>query len=117
MDKGLTTASDTLFGKTPTTGELAKKAGEFKSEYLKEGLRLSDKDAIALATKQLTPGSIRTYGPSLALAGAAAYGLGAFDDPEDLDEAARKRRRDVLQRLRHRHAKTPSSKAIQVVMW
>jgi hypothetical protein len=105
MDKGLTTASDTLFGKTPTTGELAKKAGEFKSEYLKEGLRLSDKDAIALATKQLTPGSIRTYGPSLALAGAAALGLGALDDPEDLDEAAR-----IEAERRFAEASSPSRK-------
>jgi len=38
-------------------------------------------------TKDLSPGVIRKYGPSLALAGGAAYLAGAFDppDPEDFD--------------------------------
>jgi hypothetical protein len=104
-DEGLTTASDTLFGKTPTTGDLAKKAGEFKSEYLKEGIKLSDSDAIALATKDLTPGPIRKYGPSLALAGGAAYLGGVFDAPEDPDKEAR----EEAQR-RFEEASSPSRK-------
>jgi hypothetical protein len=43
----------------------------------------------AKAIAKAQPNMFATYGPSLALAGGAAYLGGAFDDPEDLDEAAR----------------------------
>ena len=90
IDSGLTDTSNLLFGKTPASGDIAKQAGEFKSEYLKEGIKLSDKDAIAMATNKLTPGPIRTFGPTLAIAGGAALAGGLFDAPEDPDAEARK---------------------------
>ena len=90
IDSGLTDTSNLLFGKTPASGKIAEQAGAFKSEYLKEGIKLSDKDAIAMATNKLVPGPIRTYGPSLALAGGAALAGGVFDAPEDPDAEARR---------------------------
>jgi hypothetical protein len=58
------------------------------------------------AAASAQPSMPAMYGPSLALAGGAAYlGLGAFDDPEDLDEAAR-----IEAERRFAEASSPSRK-------
>ena len=75
-------ASDFMFGKKPTQTEIFAKAAEFQKNAAAKNLVLSSKDAIAMATKELSPGFLRTVGPSAALGIAALSGSGAFDVPE-----------------------------------
>ena len=77
---------DLLTGGTPTDAEIYKLAGEKVAQAQQAGLQLSSDAAIKAATEELTPGLLRTYGPSLALAGGAAYAGGMFDTPEPDDE-------------------------------
>ena len=77
---------DLLTGGTPTDAEIYKLAGEKVAQAQQAGLQLSSDAAVKAATSELTPGLIRTYGPSLALAGGAAYAGGMFDTPEPEDE-------------------------------
>jgi len=77
---------DLLTGGTPTDAEIYKLAGEKVAQAQQAGLQLSSDAAIKAATEELTPGLLRTYGPSLALAGGAAYAGGMFDTPEPEDE-------------------------------
>lgn len=76
-------AMDFLTGGTPSDDAIYKLAGEKIAAAKQAGLELASSDAIAAATKELTPGFLRTYGPSVALAGAGAYASGFFDKPED----------------------------------
>ena len=83
------TATDYLFqgGKSDAAVNLAKeKAGQ---AYLKDmaaaGVPPSEA-GLAAAKAAAGPGMLATYGPSLALAGTAAYAGGAFDTPEDPPE-------------------------------
>jgi len=94
---------DVLAGKSPSSGDIAKEAAKVKALYLKEGIEISNANAIAAATESLTPGPIRAYGPSLAIAGLAGIPLGFYDDPEDPDKAARE---EAAQRARE--AMSPS---------
>jgi hypothetical protein len=75
--------SDLMFGTDATQAELFAKAGQFQKDALAKGYTLSSKEAMALAQKQLNPGIIRKYGPSLALAGVAGVAGGMFDVPEE----------------------------------
>ena len=79
-DKGV----DFLTGGTPSQSaidaEAARLMAENPSVYGGVG---GGKLAQEAATKALTPGFVRAYGPSLALAGTAAYAGGFFDAPED----------------------------------
>ena len=75
--------SDVLFGTDATQSELFAKAGQFQKDALAEGYTLGSKEAMAMAKKELNPGIIRKYGPSLALAGVAGAAGGMFDVPEE----------------------------------
>jgi hypothetical protein len=79
-DKGV----DFLTGGTPSQSaidaEAARLMAENPSVYGGVGGGKLAQDA---ATKALTPGLVRAYGPSLALAGTAAYAGGFFDAPEE----------------------------------
>jgi hypothetical protein len=72
---------DFLTGGTPATGDIQAKAAEILGADT-TGKMTYDK-AFELAKSQLTPGILRTYGPSAALAGTAAYAGGFFDAPEE----------------------------------
>ena len=74
--------SETLFGKTPTDVEIAKKAGELTKTYADQGVKLTSKQAIEMAKKEIGPGIIRRFGPSAALGIAGLSAAGAFDTPE-----------------------------------
>ena len=74
---------DFLTGGTPADTDIYKLAGEKMAAAESAGVTLSSEAALKSATAQLTPGMIRTYGPSLALAGTAAYAGGMFDTPEE----------------------------------
>jgi hypothetical protein len=69
----------------PSQELLFQRAGELQNAALKEGLKLSGEQALAMATKELSAGALRTYGP-LAGLGLGVMGLsGAFEQPEMSD--------------------------------
>jgi hypothetical protein len=74
---------DVLTGAEPSRDAVLTRAAEINTELASKGLeKFSTTDAIASATKELSPGFLRTYGPTAALgAGALALG-GAFKVPE-----------------------------------
>ena len=78
----LTKASDFFTGAKPTDPAIYQLAAEKQALAASKGLKLSTTDAVAAATKQLSPGIIRTYGPTAALVGGAALAGGAFKKPE-----------------------------------
>ena len=83
MDKTM----DFLTGGTPSQDAILQRASEINQELAANNLtQLSTKDAIAQATKELSPGLIRTFGPTAALAGAGLYAGGFFDAPEQPPE-------------------------------
>ena len=73
---------DFLTGGTPTDTDIYKLAGEKMAAARKAGVSLTGDAAIQAATAELTPGMIRTYGPSALLASTAAYAGGMFDTPD-----------------------------------
>lgn len=78
---------DFLTGGAPSQDAILQRASEINQELAANNLaQLSTKDAIAQATKELSPGLIRTYGPTAALAGAGLYAGGFFDTPEQPPE-------------------------------
>ena len=74
----LESIKETIMPSDPTAAQIAQKSQELMSI----NPNLASADAIALAQKELTPGFLRKYGPSIALAGLGAGALGAFDAPE-----------------------------------
>ena len=85
-------AMDFLTGSDPTFTQKNKLA----LDYIKEsGGKLSYDKALEMATSELTPGLLRTYGPSLALAGGATYLAGGFT-PQELDEMSDEERLAAL---------------------
>ena len=77
------TAMDFLTGGTPSQDAILQRASEINKELVSKGLKeLSTKDAIARATEQLSPGFIRKFGPSAALATAGLAAGGFFTKPE-----------------------------------
>ena len=78
------TTMDFLTGGTPSQDAILQRASEINTELASKGLKeLSTKDAIARATEQLSPGFIRKFGPSAALATAGLAAGGFFDKPEE----------------------------------
>jgi len=82
--KAYDTAADYLFPPDPTPEAIGVKAAELMQNNPtvyggEEGRKL----AFAAAKENLSPGIIKQYGPSLALAGGAAYLGGAFDQTEE----------------------------------
>jgi len=78
----LESIKETIMPSDPTSAQIAQKSQELMSI----NPELTSSDAIALAQKELTPGFLRKYGPSIALAGLGAGALGAFDAPEVEEE-------------------------------
>jgi hypothetical protein len=76
-------AMDFLTGGDPTFTQKNQLALDFVKE---SGGKLSYDKALEMATAELTPGLIRTYGPTAALAGGATYLAGGFDTPEPDDD-------------------------------
>lgn len=76
---------DFLFGTEPSQELIFEKAEQLQNAALDKGLELSGKEAIEMATQELTPGTFRKYGPSVALGLLGANALGMFDAPE-MDE-------------------------------
>ena len=85
-------AMDFLTGSDPTFAQKNKLALDFVKE---SGGKLTYDKALEMATAELTPGLIRTYGPSLALAGGATYLAGGFT-PQELDEMSDEERLAAL---------------------
>jgi len=81
-----TKTMDFLTGGAPSDEAIYKLAGEKIAAAKQAGIELTSSDALAAATKELTPGLLRTYGPTAALAGAGLYAGGFFDTPEDPPE-------------------------------
>ena len=82
LKSGVKSVGDTLMPSGPTDQEIAKKAGELTKTYADQGVKLTSKQAIEMAKDSIGPGFLTKYGPTAALAGAALYGGGAFDVPE-----------------------------------
>jgi hypothetical protein len=76
-------ASDLLFGQSPTQDAIGQRAGELMKNN--PGVYTSE-TALAAATKELTPGVMRKFLPSVALAGGATYLAGGFEAPEVPEE-------------------------------
>ena len=84
-------AMDFLTGGTPADADIYKLAQQKIAAAEQAGLTGAaleevKKNAVKSATAQLTPGIIRTYGPTAALAGAGLYAGGAFDKPDEDDD-------------------------------
>ena len=70
----------------PTTAQAAEKAAAINKALVKANLEeLSTKEALARATKELTPSPLKKWGPLGAGAAALAYAGGAFDEAEQGD--------------------------------
>ena len=76
-------AMDFLTGSDPTFAQKNKLALDFVKE---SGGKLSYDKALEMATAELTPGLVRTYGPTAALAGAGLYAAGLSDKPDEDDD-------------------------------
>lgn len=69
----------------PSQELLFQRAGELQNSALQKGLKLSGEKALEMATKELSAGALRTYGPLAGLGLGAMYLSGGFDAPE-MDE-------------------------------
>ena len=74
----LDSAKEFIMPSDPSADAIAQKS----QELMNVNPSLSSSDAVALATKELTPTFLEKVGPSLLLAGGAAYAGGAFEKPE-----------------------------------
>ena len=82
-------ASDLVSGKSYTAKNVLDAAKVEDLSYLSPAQQLAiEKEASAVA-KSLSAGLPRKYGPSLAVAGAGAYAVGAFDAPDTKQPEAR----------------------------
>jgi len=75
-------AKDLFMPAGPTQSDIITRAGQLQQQAAAQNLTLSGTEAMAAATKELTPGIIRTFGPAAAAAGVGLYASGAFDVPE-----------------------------------
>jgi len=73
----------------PTQSDIITRAGQLQQQAAAQKLTLSGADAMAAATKELTPGMLRTYGPAAALGTAGAAAAGFFSAPEEEPEEER----------------------------
>ena len=85
------TASDFVTGGKPTSADLIKEANRLMATAPSGTLTFSS--ALKLATQDLTPGPLRTYGPTLAAAG-LGYMFFGDDDPAKKAEQERLARED-----------------------
>lgn len=100
------TASDILTGGKPTNSEIFQKANELMA--MDPSGRLTFDSAVEMATKDLTPGMLRAYGPTLALGTAGYAGYEAMQpDPGKLEEQEKQKLEDERrERLRRYHETT-----------
>jgi hypothetical protein len=66
----------------PTNAELFAEVSELQTAAAAEGVTLSQKQALDMATKNLTPGLISQYAPLAAVGTAAMGAFGGFETPE-----------------------------------
>lgn len=66
----------------PTDAELFAEVSELQTAAAAEGVTLSQKQALEMATKNLTPGLISQYAPLAAVGTAAMGAFGGFETPE-----------------------------------
>ncbi len=92
-------AQEFIMPSDPTAADIAQKS----KELMQINPSLSSADATALATKELTPGFIEKFGPSVALAGLGAGALGFFDTPEE-EEVTFVTGADLLEQDRDKYA-------------
>jgi hypothetical protein len=67
----------------PTNAELFKEVSKLQTAAAAEGVTLSQKQALEMATKNLTPGLISQYAPLAAVGTAAMGAFGGFETPEE----------------------------------
>ena len=67
----------------PTNAELFAEVSELQTAAAAEGVTLSQKQALDMATKNLTPGLISQYAPLAAVGTAALGAFGGFETPEE----------------------------------
>jgi len=89
------TASDFVTGGKPTSADLIKEANRLVDTDTSGKLTFSS--ALKLATQDLTPGPLRTYGPTLAAAGLGYMFLGD-DDPAKKAEQERLAKEDDIRK-------------------
>ncbi len=85
----LAAAKDLFMPAGPTQSDIITRAGQLQQQAATQNLTLSGADAMAAATKELTPGMLRTYGPAAALGTAGAAAAGFFSAPEEEPEEER----------------------------
>jgi len=102
LDEGLTDVGDWMY-RAGDTEEVVKQRIRDAEDAFKARYRGATTEQIIAAGREAAPSLVAQYGVPGALAGLAAYGLGAFDppkkDPGETDEAFRERVRE-LQRNR-----------------
>jgi len=82
-------AKDVFMPAGPTQSDIITRAGQLQQQAAAQNLTLSGADAMAAATKELTPGLLRTFGPAAALGTAGAAAAGFFSAPEEEPEEER----------------------------
>jgi Ca2+-binding RTX toxin-like protein len=84
----LDTAGDYLFRGGQSVDDIATEAAKLKSAYVADALKYNvpaTAAGLADAAANAQPNLIQQFGPTLALGGAGAYALGAFDQEEQID--------------------------------
>jgi hypothetical protein len=82
-------AKDVFMPAGPTQSDIITRAGQLQQQAAAQNLTLTGADAMAAATKELTPGLLRAYGPAAALGTAGAAAAGFFSAPEEEPEEER----------------------------
>ena len=85
----LAAAKDLFMPAGPTQSDIITRAGQLQQQAAAQNLKLTGAEAMAAATKELTPGLLRTYGPAAALGTAGAAAAGFFSAPEEEPEEER----------------------------
>jgi len=85
----LAAAKDLFMPAGPTQGDIVAKAAQLQQQAAAKNLTLSGAEAMAAATKELSPSMLRTFGPAAAVAGGALIAGGAIDKPEEDPEEER----------------------------
>jgi len=85
----LAAAKDLFMPAGPTQSDIITRAGQLQQQAAAQKLTLTGAEAMAAATKELTPGLLRTYGPAAAVGTAGAAAAGFFSAPEEEPEEER----------------------------
>jgi len=82
-------AKDLFMPAGPTQSDIITRAGQLQQQAAAQKLTLSGAEAMAAATKELTPGLLRTFGPAAALGTGVAAASGFFSPPKEEPEEER----------------------------